>query len=227
VSSALTGFVFAWSVAYGGWLAYSIPCWVSASPLFVIAFATLVWLPSDTHLSTSQWRQRSKASVAVVPTADDKRVASQSDASGIELVDVEADEDEKVVLVPAATAAAIATTPAAVAPLERFALVPGLKLMVSDENTILLTVIYSINSFCNGSILVSQYPRVAVLGPAITVGYLRFGPMAQCVVHALKSLACRARVTPASSPASHCKQCSALTSPSLHARGCASPSRAR
>ena len=60
-----------------------------------------------------------------------------------------------------------------------------------------------------------------------TVGYLSFGPMAQCVVHALKGLACRARVTPASSPASHCKQCSALPSPSLHARGCASPSRAR
>ena len=40
---------------------------------------------------------------------------------------------------------------------------------------------------------------------------LSFGPMAQCVVHALKDLACHARVTPASSPASHCKQCSALT----------------
>ena len=37
-------------------------------------------------------------------------------------------------------------------------------------------------------------------------------------MHALKGLACRVRVTPASSPASHCKQCSALTSPSLHAR---------
>jgi hypothetical protein len=53
----------------------------------------------------------------------------------------------------------------------------------------------------------------------------KFGPMAQCVVHALKGLACR--VTPASSPASHCKQRSALTSPALHARGCTSPSRAR
>jgi hypothetical protein len=41
----------------------------------------------------------------------------------------------------------------------------------------------------------------------------KFGPMAQCVVHALKGLACRARVTPASSPASHCKQCPALMSP--------------
>ncbi len=61
----------------------------------------------------------------------------------------------------------------------------------------------------------------------LTAGYLSFGPMAQCVVHALKGLACRARFTPASLPASHCKQCSALTSPSLHARGCASPSRAR
>ncbi len=60
-----------------------------------------------------------------------------------------------------------------------------------------------------------------------TTGYLSFGPMAQCVVHALKGLACRARVTPASSPASHYKQCSALTSLALHARGCASPSRAR
>ncbi len=60
-----------------------------------------------------------------------------------------------------------------------------------------------------------------------TAGHLSFGPTAQCAVHALKGLACRKRVTPASSPASHCKQCSALTSPSLQARGCASPSRAR
>ena len=37
-----------------------------------------------------------------------------------------------------------------------------------------------------------------------TIGYLSFGPMAQCVVHALKGLACRARVIPACSPASHC-----------------------
>ncbi len=51
--------------------------------------------------------------------------------------------------------------------------------------------------------------------------------LAQCVVHALKGMACRARVTPARSPASHYKQCSALTSPALHARGCARPSRAR
>ena len=60
-----------------------------------------------------------------------------------------------------------------------------------------------------------------------TTGYTRFGPMAQFVVHALKGLACRSRVTTASLPASHCKQSSALTSPSLHARSCASPSRAR
>ena len=46
-------------------------------------------------------------------------------------------------------------------------------------------------------------------------------------VHALEGLACRAHVTPASSPASQCKQGSALTSPSRHARGCASPSCAR
>ena len=59
-----------------------------------------------------------------------------------------------------------------------------------------------------------------------TAEYLSFGPMAQCVVHALKGMACRAHVTPASFPASHCKQCSALTSPSLHACGCASTSRA-
>ena len=44
-----------------------------------------------------------------------------------------------------------------------------------------------------------------------TIGYLSFGTMAQCVVHALKGLVCRARVTPASSPASHSKQCSVLT----------------
>jgi hypothetical protein len=39
---------------------------------------------------------------------------------------------------------------------------------------------------------------------ASATGYLSFHPMAQCGVHALKGLACRARVTPASSPASHC-----------------------
>ena len=42
-------------------------------------------------------------------------------------------------------------------------------------------------------------------------------PYGQCGARALKSLACRARVTPASS----------LASPSLHARGCARPSRVR
>ena len=36
-----------------------------------------------------------------------------------------------------------------------------------------------------------------------TAGCLSFYPMAQCVVHALKGLACRARVTPASSPVLH------------------------
>ena len=56
--------------------------------------------------------------------------------------------------------------------------------------------------------LVSKFAQeVRIEIGANTVGYLSFGPMAQCVVHALKGLACRARVTPASSPASHCKQC--------------------
>ena len=46
-----------------------------------------------------------------------------------------------------------------------------------------------------------------------TAGCLSFHPMAQFVVQPLKGLACSARITPASSPALHCKQCSALTSP--------------
>ena len=78
---------------------------------------------------------------------------------------------------------------------------------------------HSIHLWLQGSI---HYP--CALG---TFEYRSFRPMAQCVVHALKGLACRARATPASSPASHCKQYSALTSPALHARGCTSPSRAR
>ena len=41
-------------------------------------------------------------------------------------------------------------------------------------------------------------------------------------VHALKGLVCRTLATPTGSPASHCEQCSALASLSLHARGCAS-----
>jgi hypothetical protein len=67
------------------------------------------------------------------------------------------------------------------------------------------------------------------LGPKITHAMHhrvpKFSPMSQCVVHALKGLACRACVPPASSPASHCKQCLALTSPLLHAHGCTSPFR--
>ena len=39
-----------------------------------------------------------------------------------------------------------------------------------------------------------------------TAGYLSFGPMAQCVVHALKGLACRARAVPANLFAAHCEQ---------------------
>ncbi len=38
-----------------------------------------------------------------------------------------------------------------------------------------------------------------------TAGYLRFHHMAQCVAHALKGMACRARVTPASSPSLHAR----------------------
>ena len=55
-----------------------------------------------------------------------------------------------------------------------------------------------------------------------TTWYLIVYLMAQCAVHALKGLTCRALATPASSPASHCKQCSALASLLLHARGCTS-----
>jgi hypothetical protein len=69
--------------------------------------------------------------------------------------------------------------------------------------------------------------RLTKLFMGTTTGCQSFNQMAQCVVDALKGLACRARVTSARSPASHCKQCSVLTSPSLYARGCASPSRAR
>ena len=50
-------------------------------------------------------------------------------------------------------------------------------------------------------------------------------PHAHVRMHALKGLPCRARVTPASSHASHCSG-EALTSP-CHACGSASPSRAR
>ena len=39
-----------------------------------------------------------------------------------------------------------------------------------------------------------------------TAGYLSLGPLAQCVVHALKGLTCRARVTPASSPSASSAQ---------------------
>ncbi len=45
-----------------------------------------------------------------------------------------------------------------------------------------------------------------------TTGYLACHPVAQNVVHGLNGLAYRARVVPARSLASHCKQHSALTS---------------
>jgi hypothetical protein len=66
-----------------------------------------------------------------------------------------------------------------------------------------------------------------VLDPLLYRQVPKFHLMAQFIVYALKGPACHARVTPATSPASHCKRCSALKSPSLHVHGCASPSRAR
>ena len=53
----------------------------------------------------------------------------------------------------------------------------------------------------------------------------------KCCTHGSVCCACAQRPglpqAPASSLASHCKRGKALTSPALHARGCASPSRAR
>ncbi len=48
-----------------------------------------------------------------------------------------------------------------------------------------------------------------------------------CVLSMRSKAWLAASVTSASSHTSHCKQCSVLTSPSLHARSCSSPSRAR
>ncbi len=82
----------------------------------------------------------------------------------------------------------------------------------------------------NSASYFSNHRKKIVTSPyhCCTAGYLSFGPMAQCVVHALDGLAYRARVAPASSPVLHYKQRSALTLlPSLHSRGCASPSCAR
>ena len=90
---------------------------------------------------------------------------------------------------------------------------------VSNDSTTLFTrgssipLIRANNSKCSRTVNKSVTTRRNG-----TAGCLSFHPMAQCVVHALKGLACRALVTSASS---------ALTSPALHARGCASPSRAR
>jgi hypothetical protein len=104
----------------------------------------------------------------------------------------------------------------------RIAYVPCLWLRQSILRTLLVPSMSLINGF-------NQPLRsfLTSINHCDTAGYLRFHPIAQCAVHALKGLACRARVTPASSPASLCKQCSALTSPALHARGCASPSCSR
>ncbi len=66
-----------------------------------------------------------------------------------------------------------------------------------------------------------------LVSPAVTIVCLSFHPMAKERMHALKGLACRKRVTAASSPAATCKQDAALTSPARHACGCARPSRAR
>jgi hypothetical protein len=69
---------------------------------------------------------------------------------------------------------------------------------------------FSVNLFNSAPPMLDTYHddfsdvRACVIGD--TAGYLSFGPLVQCVVHALKGLACRVRVTPASSPASHCKQ---------------------
>ena len=85
--------------------------------------------------------------------------------------------------------------------------------MASNVSKRAFIIIASI--FFEQSYVHNQYTDASnhILLPMLPPGAcLSFGPMTQCVVHALKGLACRARVTPASSHASHCKQGSALTS---------------
>jgi hypothetical protein len=73
----------------------------------------------------------------------------------------------------------------------------------------------------------SQHIREVYKPVYTTTVCLSFHPMARKHVHALKGLAYRKRVAPASSPAATCKQGAALTSPARHACGCVLPSRAR
>ncbi len=55
---------------------------------------------------------------------------------------------------------------------------------------------------------IHQMSNIQVRANMRTAGYRSFHHMAQCAVHVLKGLACRARVTPASSPASaHARVC--------------------
>ncbi len=94
-------------------------------------------------------------------------------------------------------------------PAQAPACVPRLRLRQSYLCTLLVSATRRKNTVSAVDCCVNQSVRTH---HRHTAGCLSFHHMAQCVVHALKGLACRARVTPASSPASHCKQCSALTS---------------
>ena len=73
-------------------------------------------------------------------------------------------------------------------------------------------------------------------GPTAGYSCLQYRRVPKFCTYCLVCCACtqrpglpRSRVTAASSPASHCKQCSARAPPSLHTRGCATsnPSRSR
>ena len=101
----------------------------------------------------------------------------------------------------------------------------GLTLVLLLEDSSVLLVKEA--GLCCADTLLEDARFTMIVPTTGTARNLSFHHMDQCVVHALKGLARCAHDTQASSPASHCIQCSALMPPSLHARSCPSPSRAR
>ena len=251
VSSAITGVVFSLTTDLGGWMEFSIPCFVAATPLVITAFLMVIYLPGDTHLKKRRRMVEQQAPVVelipvntsassqsddgqddtdalvqstdvvcdVLPLTTDEEVAHPGDAnvhvptappltpSITPLNDDDPDIEERGLLSNNSTAeppkllitspkpllssaagdfddggtntgAATVAAPSAVASdsytprtpaAERIKLRQGLRMMAANRNVLWLTVIYALNSFCNGSILVVLVLQFSL--PHESVGY--------------------------------------------------------
>lgn len=149
VSAAIVGVVFSFTENIGGWLEFTIPCAVAAVPLIVTSVVMGVWLPNDAAISAMNAAKRASRSSPSTVTVELVAIGATPKQALNDTADTES-EDHSLLSKGKGSVQATESVSA------RIPLATGLRMMLSNGNVILLTIINAINSFCNGSLLVVQ-----------------------------------------------------------------------